>query len=67
MTVFWYSISDSLSALLLNLGTLSFIEFKFGNKKKKDEFFGEHVSEFEVLKVLSYPELTKGLSKSIIL
>lgn len=45
MTVFRYSISDSLSALLLNIGTPSFIEFKGGEKQ---ELFGEHVSGFKV-------------------
>lgn len=64
MTVFRYSISDSLSALLLNIVIPSFIEFKGGEKQ---ELFGEHVSGFKVLKVLSYPKSTKGHSKSIIL
>lgn len=55
MIVFRYSIFDSLSVLLLNLGTLSFIEFKDG---ENHELFGEHVSGF---KVFSYPESTEGL------
>lgn len=59
MIVFRYFIFDSLSVLLLNLGTLSFIEFKDGENQ---ELFGEHVSGFKVFNVFSYPESTEGLS-----